>query len=81
MVVYGTPPRAAPSEIVSAPPEHHIIDIIPIMVVIVIVLDGVVQPHDNRFVGGKVDGARVHAQEPECAFRPARQRIKITRDT
>jgi hypothetical protein len=28
---------------------------------------GVVQPHDNRFVSGKLDGARVHAQEPECA--------------
>ena len=50
------------------------------MVLFVIVLDGVVQPHDNRFVGGKVDGARVHAQEPECAFRPARQRIYVGGD-
>ena len=85
-VSWGTLPRVAPSEIVSAPPELHIIDISPsirimsILVTIIDVLVGVVQPHDNRFVGGKLDGARVHAQEPECAFRPARQRICVGGD-
>ena len=87
-VSWGTLPRVAPSEIVSAPPELHIIDISPsgsgmmrrILVTIIDVLVGVVQPHDNRFVGGKLDGARVHAQELECAFRPARQRICVGGD-
>ena len=50
------------------------------MVTVTDVLLGVVQPHDNRSVGGKLHRAHAPAQEPERAFRPARQRICVGGD-